>query len=787
MGIVRYIRKRLAEADSCVDEMAKVALATRGLRRIRYRYKDDSLEIEYDPARLSAESARQAVEPLLRELGVRAPDCSLRDPKAGVCAACPSVAQHGKRWQVNGVVYRAHFDGETLTVEQENAPAEPTDRILRRVKALERPAPRWRSRAFWEPILSALTLLMILVGGLLRWGEQAALANLAYAVAYLAGGYFGVLDGYQTLKERRLDVNFLMIAAAIGAAIVGEAPEGATLLFLFSLSNTLQSYALARSRKAVRALMALQPDTATRITLAGTETVPVEDLQVGDRVLTRPGERIPTDGVVILGESHVDQSPITGESIPVHKTVGDPVFAGTVNGNGTLEIEVRAPATETLLQRILRLVEQAQEQKARTQRWLERFEQRYALAVIGGAAAVALGLPLMGWSFPDAFYRAMTLLVVASPCALVISTPATLLSAIANAARRGILFKGGEPIERLAGVRALAIDKTGTLTEGKLAFTDLVLMAGASEAEAWQAIADVESRSEHPLARALVEAATARGYTPRSVSRVEALPGKGIVATLADGAEARIGNLRLFEGIPIPDVVSQAVQSLRQAGKTAMVVWVGGRFLAVAAAADKVRSEAAQAVAHLRALGIPCIATLTGDAEPIARAVAQQTGIERIYADLLPDEKLEVLRQLSDEYGAVAMVGDGVNDAPALAAAEVGIAMGAGTDVALETADVALVGNDLSNLPYALALSRQAMRILKQNLVFATGVIVVLVILTFAANLRLTLGVLGHEGSTLLVVLNGLRLLLYRPTLLQDKTPVAPPPARSGLTPPALP
>jgi Cd2+/Zn2+-exporting ATPase len=785
MGIVRYIRKRLAEADSCVDEMAKVALATRGLRRIRYRYKDDSLEIEYDPARLSAESARQAAEPLLRELGVRAPDCSLRDPKAGVCAACPSVAQHGKRWQVNGVVYRAHFDGETLTVEQENAPAEPTDRILRRVKALERPAPRWRSRAFWEPILSALTLLMILVGGLLRWGEQAVLANLAYAVAYLAGGYFGVLDGYQTLKERRLDVNFLMIAAAIGAAIVGEAPEGATLLFLFSLSNTLQSYALARSRKAVRALMALQPDTATRITPAGTETVPVEDLQAGDRVLTRPGERIPTDGVVILGESHVDQSPITGESVPVHKTVGDPVFAGTVNGNGTLEIEVRAPATETLLQRILRLVEQAQEQKARTQRWLERFEQRYALAVIGGAAAVALGLPLMGWSFPDAFYRAMTLLVVASPCALVISTPATLLSAIANAARRGILFKGGEPIERLAGIRALAIDKTGTLTEGKLAFTDLVLMAGASEAEAWQAIADVESRSEHPLARALVEAATARGYTPRSVSRVEALPGKGIVATLADGAEARIGNLRLFEGIPIPEAVSQAVQSLRQAGKTAMVVWVGGRFLAVAAAADKVRSEAAQAVAHLRALGIPCIAMLTGDAEPIARAVAQQTGIERIYADLLPDEKLEVLRKLSDDYGAVAMVGDGVNDAPALAAAEVGIAMGAGTDVALETADVALVGNDLSNLPYALALSRQAMRILKQNLIFATGVIVVLVVLTFAANLRLPLGVLGHEGSTLLVVLNGLRLLLYRPTPLLGTTPVAPPPARSGLTPPA--
>ena len=764
MGIVRCVRKRLAEADSCVDEMAKVALANRGLRRVRYRYRDDTVEVECDPERLSPESARQAVEPLLRELGVRAPDCSLRDPASGVCAACPSVAQHGKRWQVNGVVYRAHFDGETLTVEQEHAPAEPTDRILRRVKALERPAPRWRSRAFWEPILAALTLLMIVAGGLLRWGEQATLATLAYAVAYLAGGYFGVLDGYQTLKERRLDVNLLMIAAAIGAAMVGEAPEGATLLFLFSLSNTLQSYALACSRNTVRALMTLQPDTATRLTPAGTETVPVDDLQVGDRVLTRPGERIPTDGVVVLGESYVDQSPITGESVPVYKTVGDPVFAGTVNGNGTLEIEVRAPATETLLQRILQLVEQAQEQKARTQRWLERFEQRYALAVMGGAAAVALGLPLVGWSFPDAFYRSMTLLVVASPCALVISTPATLLSAIANAARRGILFKGGEPIERLADIRALAIDKTGTLTEGKLAFTDLVLMAGASEPEAWQAIADVEARSEHPLARALLEAASARGYTPRPVSRVEALPGKGIVTTLADGSEARIGNLRLFEGIPIPDAVSQAVQSLRQAGKTAMVVWVGGRFLAVAAA-DRVRPEAAGAVAQLRALGIPCIAMLTGDAEPIARAVAQQTGIERIYADLLPDEKLEVLRELSAEYGAVAMVGDGVNDAPALAAAEVGIAMGAGMDVALETADVALVSNDLNNLPYALALSRQAMRILKQNLIFATGVIVALVVLTFVANLRLPLGVVGHEGSTLLVVLNGLRLLLYRPAL----------------------
>ncbi|MFN3689781.1 MAG: heavy metal translocating P-type ATPase, partial [Fimbriimonadales bacterium] len=483
----------------------------------------------------------------------------------------------------------------------------------------------------------------------------------------------------------------------------------------------------------------------------------------------RAGDRIPTDGVVVQGESHVDQSPITGESVPVHKTVGDFVYAGTINGNGTLEIEVRAPATETLLQRILRLVEQAQEQKARTQRWLERFEQRYALAVIGGAALVALGLPWLGWSWEDAFYRSMTLLVVASPCALVISTPATLLSAIANAARRGVLFKGGEPIERLATVRAVAIDKTGTLTEGKLHFTELVplqssdLPAAEIEARAWQVIADVESRSEHPLAQALLHAAQVRGYRPRPVQRVETTPGRGIRALLEDGVEARIGNLRLFEDIPVPEPVQQAVQQLRAAGSTAMIVWADGRFLAVAGAADKVRPEAAQAVAQLHALGIPCVAMLTGDAEPIAHAVAQQIGVDRVYADLLPHEKLDVLRQLRAEYGTTAMVGDGINDAPALAAAEVGIAMGAGTDVALETADVALVGNDLSNLPYALSLSRRAMQVLKQNLLFATGVIVVLVVLTFTANLRLPLGVVGHEGSTLIVVLNGLRLLWYRP------------------------
>jgi Cd2+/Zn2+-exporting ATPase len=788
---IRWLRKRMAESDSCSDEMVQAMAQQPAMQRMRYDYQQNTVEVEYDARRAEAAEVQRSVEPLLQELGERIPTCALRDPQQGICDACSKIstspernraeatdrAPHGKQWRLNGFLFRAQFDGRVLTVERvQPPPADEAslDRFIRRVKAIERPVPLWRSRAFWEPVLTGLNLLMLLLGWLFHTLGAGTLSAAAYVGAYLTGGYFGTLDSWQTLRQRRIDVNLLMILAAVGAALVGEVAEGAILLFLFSLSNTLQSFALMRSRRAVRALMSLQPDLATRLTDEGEQVVPVEELMPGERVLVRPGERIPTDGIVLRGESHVDQSPITGESIPVHKAVGDQVFAGTINTSGVLEIEVLHPIKETLLHRILRLVEEAQEQKARVQRWLERFEQRYALFVIGASAAVGLGLPLLGWSFHDAFYRAMTLLVVASPCALVISTPATLLSAIANAARHGILFKGGEPIERLASVQAIAIDKTGTLTEGKLVLTDIVPLGNSSEAELWQCLLDVESLSEHPLAQVLVREAQARGFQPRPVEHFEALPGKGVRAR-CNGQQIWIGNLRLFEEAGVPPEARQLLQQLHAQGKTAMLVALSPlqqespltpaatRFLGVVAVADQVRPTAAPAVQQLKQLGIPCIAMLTGDAAPVAQAVAHQVGIERVYAELLPDEKLQVLRQLARECGAVAMVGDGVNDAPALAAAEVGIAMGAGTDVALETADVALVGNDLLNLPYAVALSRQATRVLKQNILFATGVIVVLVILTFAAGLRLPLGVVGHEGSTLIVVLNGLRLLTFAP------------------------
>jgi Cd2+/Zn2+-exporting ATPase len=723
--------------------------------------------MEYNRAQLNEKKARQISDRLTGELAARIPTCALRNGDAELCESCLEVGKHGKSWQSNGEMVKASFQDNVLEVGRERPGTSTPDRFIRRVREMEANVLWWQSRAFWEPLLTAITLLGIILGAISQWQQwNSSIATASYLVAYLAGGFFGTLDGYKTLQARRLDVNFLMIAAALGAAVVGEAPEGAMLLFLFSLSNTLQNFALARSRRAIRALMALQPETATRLVNGEPEVVPIDSLTVGDRVLVKPGERIPADGAVAKGESHVDQSSITGESVPVHKFAGSIAYTGTLNGNGVLEIEVSHPPENSLLSRIMILVERAQEQKARTQRWLERFEQRYAIAVIGGSALTALALPtLFGWAFHDAFYRAMTLLVVASPCALVISTPATLLSAIANAARRGVLLKGGEPLERLAEVRAIAFDKTGTLTEGKLHFTDLVPSSPGLEPQAWQLIADIESLSEHPLAQALATAATERGYTPQLVDNFQAVVGKGVRA-YKDGALLLVGNPRLFEdelGHPPPDQVLQTLNTLRQQGKTSMILYAGGNWLGVTAVADQVRASAKPALQQLKLMGVQATIMLTGDAEPIARTIANEIGIERVYADLLPDEKLDALDALEKEYGAVAMVGDGVNDAPALAAASVGIAMGAGTDVALETADIALIGNDLNHLPYVLGLSHHAMRVLKQNLTFAIGVIAVLIILTFWQGLMLPLGVVGHEGSTLLVVLNGLRLLGYRP------------------------
>ena len=633
-----------------------------------------------------------------------------------------------------------------------------------------------------EVVLTAVTLaclVLSLLGEKLGWPKSSQLAlNL---IAYVCGGWFGILDALPALREKRLDINFLMVVAAIGAACVDQWHEGATLLFLFSLSNTLQSYAMERSRRAISRLLKHRPTDAA-VLVNGIETrVAVEALKPGDRMIVRPGEMVAADGVIRHGESDLDQASITGESVPVEKGVGDAVFAGSLNGTGSLEVEVTKPAKDSTLARIIQLVEDAQASKARTQRFLEAFENRYAMVVVG-ASLLAIFCPWLILKRPlgESFYRAMVLLVVASPCALVISTPASILSAIANGARRGILFKGGAHLENLAEIKAVAFDKTGTLTTGRLRVTDILSAdqapPGFDANRLLATAAALESRSEHPIARAILAAATERGVALPTMTEFRALRGQGVFAR-ADGYLVWIGGQRLYDehGEEMPPDVIAAKHRLESEGKTVLVLHrelrrvgnVGthedtGGWLGVIAVADSVRTDAADAVRRLRAAGVVHTAILTGDNRTVAGAIAKQTGVDEFHADLLPDEKVMVVRRLREKYGPVLMVGDGVNDAPALAVATVGVAMGAaGSDVALESADVVLMSDDLSRLPYAIELARQARRIVWQNIHFALGVIVLLVIATFAARLPMPIGVVGHEGSTLLVVANGLRLLAH--------------------------
>lgn len=747
LSFVQRLKKRRLESRSCSEEMARAARDQPGIAQALYDPQEARLELAYDAERISEADARRVTDKIQDALSERMPTCSLRE-EGGLCEDCLSVADAGRKWPAKGGDLQAQFDQGRLSVKREGTTS--TAMLTRKIKAEDAEAKRRRFRATVEPILAALTLLFLIIG---RWHPEAILA------AYLTGAYYGVLDGWQTLKHRRLDVNFLMIAAALGAATVGEAPEGATLLFLFSTSNALQNYALGRSRRAIRSLMALKPETATLLIDGKQQTVSVDSLKPDDRVLVRPGERFPADGRVESGRSHADQSAMTGESTPVAKGPGDPVYAGTVNASGALEVLVERAPEETLLAKILALVEHAQEQKAKSQLWLEKFEQRYALIVIGGAIATIFALLPFGYDWDQAFYRGMTLLVVASPCALVIGAPATLLSALAAAARRGALIKGGEPLERLAEIQIVAFDKTGTLTEGRLKVAETALIEG-KESELWQIVADLESRSEHPIAKALLSGATERGYAPREITDPTAVVGKGIIAKV-DGSEIRAGSARFAQEATGRDAPEQ-IAALLAKGNTTVVVTQDDRWIGAIAVADVPRPSAVAAVQALHQMGIKT-AILSGDAQPIAERLAQQLGIDSFEAELLPDQKLVALERLSKQYGSIAMVGDGVNDAPALAAADVGIAMGAGSDAALESADAALISNDLRHLPILLHLARKSMALVRQNLYFAVGVIVVLVGLVFTVGLRMPLGVVGHEGSTILVVLNGLRMLIYRP------------------------
>lgn len=603
--------------------------------------------------------------------------------------------------------------------------------------------------------------------------ERAALSpwlSLAlYLAAYVAGGAYATYRAVASLLQKTVDIDLLMILAAAGAAVLGAWPEGGILLFLFSLGNALEHYALGRTHRAIRSLIALRPDTALVIRGDAEVVLPVEELVPGDEVIVRPGERIPIDGTVVAGDSSVDQSAITGESLPVHKRPGDQVFSGTLNTTGLLRVRVDRPVHESTLARIIQIVEEAREQKSRAQRFAEAFQGKYAMGVIV-VSLLAFAVPVgLGADPATSFYRAMTLLVAASPCALVISTPASILSALANAARSSVLFKGALQLETIGVVDAVVFDKTGTLTVGKPRVTSVLPAPGVEPTELLRVVAPVEYRSEHPLGLAVVAHAEAAGAFDRGlverVGSLTSIPGRGVRAEL-DGARVLIGNEALLQehGVVLPRELQRAAEELRERGQTAVYAAVDGNVLGVLGIADTVRPVARKVVERLRSLGVRRIVMLTGDNERAARAIAREVGLEEWRADLLPEEKVAVVRELQAAGFRVAMVGDGVNDAPALAAADVGIAMGAaGTDVALETADVVLMSDDLTKLPYSIELSRAARRIIVQNLAIALGVIVVLVTSILVRGVPLPLAVVGHEGSTIVVVLNGLRLLAFRP------------------------
>jgi Zn2+/Cd2+-exporting ATPase len=594
-----------------------------------------------------------------------------------------------------------------------------------------------------------------------------------YIISYVTGGYSGFKETITHLKKLELNIDVLMISAAIGAAILGQWIEGAILLFLFSLSGALESYALDKSRTAIHSLLELRPSQGLRRNKDGTEElVPIEQLAVGDTVIIKPGEHIPIDGKIIKGQTTVDQATITGESIPVSKEPGDPVFAATLNENGAIEIKVTKPAKDTTVAKIIELVESAQKNKAKTQRFLDEFEPRYAMTVIG-AVILLIVVPwlIFGHDFDTTFYRAITVLVVASPCALIISTPASIISAIANGAKNGILFKGGVHVEQTAEIDIIAFDKTGTLTQGKPEVKDTLrfdigldeFIEDPKKLENLVAIAaGCELHSEHHLAEAIVRKAEKMGVEPKKVENMQATPGQGVEA-IYNGKTIYVGNQKMFDDSYknwSKKLVKKAEQ-FREDGKTVVFVVEETEPIGLITLADQIRPSSRKTIEDLKAMGIKKIVMLTGDHRGVAEAISGELGIDKVYPDLLPEQKVEIIEELKKE-GVVAMVGDGVNDAPALATSHLGIAMGAaGTDVALDTADVVLMGDKLSKLPYLISLSRKSKKVVWQNISFSLAVIVMLLFGVFLIDLPLTLGVIGHEGSTLLVVMNGLRLLKW--------------------------
>ena len=631
----------------------------------------------------------------------------------------------------------------------------------------EQPKP-WRNP---KVITSAISGMLLLVGFILSRAAAPEAASLSlYIAAILIGGYYFGREALEELiYEREVGIELLMTVAAVVAALMGEAGEGAMLVFLYSISEAAEGYTEEKTRSAIKALMDLAPKMAL-VRREGREVeIPVEELAVGDLFIVKPGQSLATDGEVIEGTSSVNQAPVTGESVPVEKRPGETVFAGSINGEGALEVRATKTFADNTIARIIQMVEEAQEQKGKSQRFIERFGARYSPAVLLVGIFIAVVPPLVfSGAWAEWITRATVFIVAASPCALAISIPITLVASLGTGARQGVLIKGGLYVEELAKVKVVALDKTGTITRGEPEVTDVLPLPDRngplmpSLREILAVAAGIERRSQHPLAQAILRHAEVQGIRPAETSDFRSLTGAGATARLVDGSDAYVGSPELFQrqlnvGL---DGAEDEISRLQADGKTVVVVGDKKTARGLIAIRDNIRPNARQAIASLHAVGIEKVVMLTGDNERTAQAIAREAGIDEVHADLKPEDKVTRVRELARRYGHVAMVGDGVNDAPALAEATVGVAMGAaGTDVALETADVALMADDLEKLVYALRLARRNQSVVNQNLALSTVVIGVLVVGAVAGWFTLPIAVLGHEISEFIVIGSGLRML----------------------------
>ncbi|MEY3870579.1 MAG: hypothetical protein RLZZ338_4473 [Cyanobacteriota bacterium] len=621
-----------------------------------------------------------------------------------------------------------------------------------------------------DAVAAIICGLLVFLGWLALHIGWVGMGLFLLPTAYVIGGYESTKVGLTTLfQDKQLDVDLLMIVAALGAASLGLwhrdyylIVDGAMLILIFAISGALEGYAMQRTERSIHSLMSLTSDTARVLRDNAEEFLPVEHLQIDVIVLVKPGELIPTDGVIIEGESTVNQAPITGESIPVEKTIGDEVFAGSINGFGALRLRVHQTPEGSLLQRIIRLVEHAQTEIPPSQQFLDRVEKLYANVIILGGLLLAILPPfVLGWDWETSIYRSLIFLVVASPCALMAAIMPTLLSGIANGARHGILFKNGAQLETIGRVKAIAFDKTGTLTTGKLKVVKILPSQPQLETQLLQVAAALESVSEHPIGNAIVQAAQEDKLEWSHAFEVQAKTGLGITG-IVDNQKAIVGKSAfvLPQFVNCPPHLIQWSEQLEKEGKTVVWVALATEVLGIIAVADTVRPEAPSAIEKLKKLGINPIVMLTGDNENTAQNIGKGIGIDAIYSELLPEDKVNAIRDMQKQYQTIAMVGDGINDTPALALASVGIAMGvAGSDAALESADIILMADRLEQLERAINLGRRSQVIIKQNIVFALSFIFLLLVANFLGDITLPFGVIGHEGSTVIVTLNGLRLL----------------------------